>query len=97
MINKWINHIVNLLWIQQLVYLENKQIKIHKYKFIKMNKALKIIYNNIKMIGFIMNINLLNIKMKMKKIFMKKWHKMLKNSQIKILVMYMIIIHMKII
>lgn len=37
-----------------------------------MNKALKIIFNNIKMIGFIMNINLLNIKMKMKKIYMKK-------------------------
>ena len=53
-------------------YQVNKQIKKHKYKFIKMNKVLKIIFNNIKMIGFIMNINLLNIKMKMKKIFMMK-------------------------
>ena len=90
MINKWFNHMLNLLWIQQLDYLENKLIKILKYKFIKTNKVHKIIYNNIKMIGFIMNISLLNIKMMMRKIYMKKWHKTLKNLENKILIVYII-------
>ena len=61
-----------------------------------MNKVLKIIYNNIKKIGFIMNISLLNIKMMMKKNYLMKSHKMLKNVQMIIFKMLMIIIHMMI-